>query len=66
MGLHEGPQTIASGLPKLKAFLNGCYIEQLLLPSTLVAKVVGTSMARTQRICDFCARAQNTARFLAA
>ena len=37
------PAAFGSGLPRLKAFLNGCYVD-ILRPKTLIAKVLGTTL----------------------
>ena len=41
------PAAAGSGLPQLKAFLNGCHAPQILLPSTLIAKAIGTTLVVT-------------------
>ena len=41
------PAAAGSGLPQLKAFLNGCHAPQILLPSTLIAKAIGTTLVIT-------------------
>ena len=38
------PAAAGSGLPELKAFLNGCHTPKILQPSTLVAKAIGTTL----------------------
>ncbi len=38
------PASVGSGLPQVKAFLNGCRVSRSLHPSTLVAKVVGITL----------------------
>lgn len=41
------PAAAGSGLPQLKAFLNGCHTPEILRPSTLIAKAVGTTLVVT-------------------
>lgn len=41
------PAATGSGLPELKAFLNGCHMPKILQPSTLVAKAIGTMLVVT-------------------
>lgn len=38
------PSAAGSGLPPLKAFLNGCHLPKLLEPATLFAKAMGTTL----------------------
>jgi hypothetical protein len=41
------PAAIGSGLPGLKAFLNGCHKSEILRARTLCAKIVGTTLVIT-------------------
>ena len=41
------PAAAGSGLPELKAFLNGCHKPEILRPRTLAAKAIGTTLVVT-------------------
>ena len=44
------PNAAGSGLPELKAFLNGCHTPKILQPSTLLAKAIGTTLVVTSSL----------------